>query len=65
MNGEEITLMETIKHAIEQVFHLQEHSFKINLAFSFILQNRKTGEHGVFYASSNTKLLDKPRLIQN
>ena len=55
----------TIEHAIEQVYRLQNHSFKINLSFSAIFQNRETQEYKFYYASNNTKLLDKPKLIQN
>ena len=65
LNGEETTLNEAMEHAIEQVYRLQNHSFKINLSFSAIFQNRETQEYKFYYASNNTKLLDKPRLIQN
>ena len=54
-----------MKHAIEQVYRLQNHSFKINLSFSAIFQNREPQEYEFYYASNNTKLLDKPKLIQN
>ena len=65
MNGEETTLIEAIEHAIEQVYQLQNHSFKINLSFSVIFQNRETQKYKFYYASNNTKRLDKPKLIQN
>ena len=54
-----------MEHAIEQVYRRQNHSFKINLSFSAIFQNRETQEYKFYYASNNTKLLDKPKLIQN
>ena len=65
LNGEETTLNEAMEHAIEQVYRRQNHSFKINLSFSAIFQNRETQEYKLYYASNNTKLLDKPKLIQN
>ena len=45
LNGEETTLNEAMEHAIEQVYRLQNHSFKINLSFSAIFQNRETQEY--------------------
>ena len=51
--------------AIEEVYRLQNHSVEINLSFSAIFQNRETHEYKFYYASNNTKLLDKPKLIQN
>ena len=65
LNSEETTLNEAMEHAIEQVYRRQIHSFKINLSFSAIFQNRETQEYKSYYASNNTKLLDKPKLIQN
>ena len=65
LNGEETTLNEAMEHTIEQVYRCQNHSFKINLSFSAIFQNRETQEYKFYYASNNTKLLDKPKLIQN
>ena len=40
LNGEETTLNEAMEHAIKEVYRLQNHSFKINLSFSAIFQNR-------------------------
>ena len=54
-----------MEHAIEQVYRLQNHSFKINLSFSAIYQNREIQKYKIYCASNNTKLLDKPKLIQN
>ena len=65
LNSEETTLNEAREHAIEEVYCHQNHSFKINLSFSAIFQNRETQEYKFYYASSNTKLLDRPKLIQN
>ena len=41
LNGEETTLNEAMEHAIEQVYRLQNHSFKINLSFSAIFKTEK------------------------
>ena len=57
--------MDSIDQSIEQVDRLQEHSFKVNISFSFILQNKKTGEYRYYYASNNTQLLHGPKLIRN
>ena len=65
LNSEETTLNEAMEHAIEQVYRRQSHSFKISLSCSAIFQNRETQECKFYYASNNTKLLDKPKLIQN
>ena len=54
-----------MEHAIEEVYRHQNHSFKINLSFSAIFQNRETQEYKFYYASNNTKLLDRQKLIQN
>ena len=60
LSGEKTTLNEAMDHAIEDVYRRQNHSFKINLSFSAIFQNRETREYKFYYASNNTKLLDKP-----
>ena len=65
LNGEDTTLNEAMEHPIEQVYRLQNHSFEINLSFSAIFQNRETQKYKFYYASNSTKLLNKPRLIQN
>ena len=57
--------METIAHAIEDIFRRQSHAFNINLSFSFILQHRETGEFRYHYASNNNQILNSPRLIRN
>ena len=65
LNGEETTLNKSMEHAIEQVYRLQNHSFEVNLSFSAIFQSRETQEYKFYYVSNNTKVLDKPKLIQN
>ena len=65
LNGEQTTMNEATEHATEQIYRLQNHSFKIDLSFSVIFQNRETQEYKFYYVSNNTKLLDKPKLIQN
>ena len=58
-------LIETIAHALEDIFHCQTNAFKINMTFSFILQHRETGEFRCHYTSNNNQLLNSPRLIGN
>ena len=53
------------KMSFEQVFCHQSQAFKINMSFSYILQNRETGEYRFFYASNNEQLLNIPKLIRN
>ena len=65
LNGEEMSLNEAMEHATEQVYRRQNDSFKINLSFSAIFRNRETQEYKCYCAWNNTKLLDKPKLIQN
>ena len=57
--------MEAITQALNDVFHCQNHSFKVNLSFSYISENRDTGKYRFFYASNNLQLLRSPRLICN
>ena len=59
------TLHEAMENVIEQVFRRQFQAFKINMSFSYILQNRGTGEYRLFYASNNEQLLNIPKLIRN
>ena len=54
-----------MKRTTEHVYRLQNHSFKINLSLSAIFQNRETQDYKFYYASNNTKRLDKPKPIQN
>ena len=65
LNHTNSPLIETIAHAIEDIFYRQSNAFKINLSFSFILQHRETGEFRYHYASNNLQLLRSPRLIRN
>ena len=58
-------LIETIAHAVENIFLSQTNSFKINLSFSFILQHRETSEIRYHYANNNNQLLNSPHLIRN
>ena len=59
------TLLEAMENVIEQVFRHQSQAFKINMSFSYILQNCETGEYRFFYASNNEQLLNVPKLIHN
>ena len=47
------TLLEAMENVIERGFRRQSHAFKINMSFSYILQNCETGEYRFFYASNN------------
>ena len=65
LNHTNSPLIETIVHAIEDIFYRQTNAFKMNLSFSFILQHRETGEYRYHYASNNNQFLNTPRLIRN
>ena len=65
LNQSNSPLIETIAHAIENIFLRQTNAFKINMSFSFISQHRETGEFWYHYASNNEQLLKSPRLIRN
>ena len=54
-----------MENVIDQVFRRQSQAFKINMSFSYILQNCETGEHRFFYASNSEQLLNIPKLIRN
>ena len=65
LDERQYTLLEAMENVIEQVFRRQSQAFKINMSFSYILQNRETGEYRFFYASNNEQLLNIPKLIHN
>ena len=65
LNHTNSPLIESIAHAIEDIFYRQTNAFKMNLSFSFILQHRETGEFRYHYASNNNQLLNTPSLIRN
>ena len=65
LNHTNSLLIETIAHAIEDIFYRQSNAFKMNLSFSFILQHRETGQYRYHYASNNNQILNSPRLIRN
>ena len=65
LNHSNSPLIETIAHILKDIFLRQTNAFKINMSFSFILQQRETGEFRYHYASNNDQLLNSPRLIRN
>ena len=65
LNHSNSPLIESIAHAIENIFLRQTNAFKINMSFSFILQHRETGDFRYHYASNNEQLLKSPSLIRN
>ena len=65
LNDRQGTLIDNLETVIKEIYHHQNHAFKINLSFSFILQHRETLEYHYFYASNNEQLLKSPRLIRN
>ena len=65
LNDQQDTLINNMETVIKEIYHYQSHAFKINLSFSFILQQRETLEYRYFYASNNEQLLKSPRLIRN
>ena len=65
LNHSNSPLIESIAHAIEDIFYRQTNAFKMNLSFSFLLQHRETGEFHYHYASNNNQILNSPCLIRN
>ena len=49
---------ENLRDALQKIYGTQEKSFKINLAFGFILYQVVTGEFKYYYVSSNNMLFD-------
>ena len=47
------------------IFQQQNHVFKMNLSFGFMMKNFETEEVKHFYSSNNTKLLREPVLVRN
>ena len=64
-NDQQGALINNMETVMKEIYHHQNHAFKINLSFSFILQHRETLEYRYFYASNNEQLLKSPRLIHN
>ena len=61
-----ITLdLEYLSQLVHDMFGKQKTAFKVNAGFGFILRNNETGELRYHYASSNTRILNAPFLIQN
>ena len=58
LNHSNSPLIESIAHAIEDIFYRQTNAFKMNLSFSSILQHRETGEFRYHYASNNNQILN-------
>ena len=65
LNHSKSPLIESIAHALEDIFQRQTNAFKMNLSFSFILQHRETGEFRYYYASNNNQILNSSRLIRS
>ena len=65
LNDQQGTLTNNMQTAIKEIYQHQNHAFKINLSFLFILQHRETLEYRYFYASNNEQLLKSPQLIRN
>ena len=65
LNDQRGTLIDNMQTVMKEIYHHQNHAFKINLSFSFILQHRETLEYRYFYASNNEQLLKSPHLIRN
>ena len=58
-------LIETIAHALEDIFQRQSHAFKINLSFSFILQHPETELVNSVIITPTITTKYSPRLIRN
>jgi hypothetical protein len=54
--------LETAFRAVHQV---QAHQYKVNYAFGFVLYNNVSGQRRYYHASNNTRVLERPMLIQN
>ena len=63
--NERITDLTDLKKIIESIFKLQTSSFKINLAFGFILRHNETGEVRYYYPSQHGFVFQEPLLIAN
>ena len=48
---------------LRSIFRAQRNTFKINLAFGFILSNVKTGEKRHYYPSQNGLIFDHPLTV--
>ena len=64
LNGIQFNLIQAIERAVEEVYRLESHSFKLVLTFAYILQDKEMGEFRFFYGLSNTRITPRPRLIQ-
>ena len=50
---------------LNDIFHKQTKSFKIQVSFSFVLRNNVDGSYRFYYGSYNNTLLDKPAVVSN
>ena len=54
-----------IRQILHAIFREQKTTFKINLAFGFVLRNINTGDIRYYYPSQNGYIFDKPVVITN
>lgn len=50
---------------VKQIFQDQKNPFKLNISFGFVLQNAITDQFVFYYASTNTKLFERPIAVEN
>ena len=58
-------LSENLPNLVDVIFRPQNNSFRINLSYGYILQNRNTGERRYFHSSmNNAAFLDTPFFVR-
>ena len=51
---------------LQDIFKAQQHPFKVNLSYGFVLHNNESGEKRYYHPSqNNARVLDQPILVRN
>ena len=54
-----------LEEIFEQVHQRQQHHYRLNYAFGYVLYNNVTGERRYYHASYNIRVMERPMLIEN
>ena len=61
----ESSSFEELENSFRNVHNQQNNQYKVNYSFGFILYNNVTEQRRYYHASNNTRVLDRPMVIQN
>jgi hypothetical protein len=61
----EASSFEELENIFREVHQDQHNQYKVNYSFGFVLRNNTSGAHRYYHASNNTRVLERPMLIQH